>query len=610
MLPWNYADLLRFDPSTAGTKLYARIVTGTNYSAPANGTVYIWYGALEVIYAEEKRVILGGNLRANPPNEIQYGANPVRLRSVARALNPSLAAGEWTVTASVADQGDVEETSTGYPDLNGLRELYEIPTHSGVLLNLTQTPGDEFSLVQTHVLPQLSLHTSGAALIEVHGYGRQYPAPVYGSVQATQDIYDDLVGGSADFPQVRFWARRWTCTTEPLYISGVGHTDQSAHHRRRVRRARWIRRMEEINLKIFDAYDGALAPDPRLLAVAGCVGRRALEILAVPRLLSRAFPATRLVTPADQHCRQSRKPPVGSTIELTTLSMYVVARRPLRPKSTHTFCSRRIRVTGLAIDLLSQEVTGIGLGCDDGTPCCIPTAISYHRLTWPTLAMSSSGFGAFELQRFDEATDWQTIMSATDPTITGFSDFEARVGTASVYRIRVLNLYRFAGAWSDQVTGTVTGSGVTVQCATDPAGVLIFTSNSNQSGTSNLAYVSQFDRAVEEAFSFNEAGTRSLRRHYRRDYQTAYRPTERGGESFSRSMLIQGAAGALPNMGNMHSLRDMAWADLPYVCVRDDLGNRWLANVNVPAGVISQRSLYLATVDITEVTATPTEVDP
>jgi hypothetical protein len=228
------------------------------------------------------------------------------------------------------------------------------------------------------------------------------------------------------------------------------------------------------------------------------------------------------------------------------------------------------------------------------------------------LSPSTWTFGAYELQRSDPVTDWQTIMSASSPAVSGFSDYEARVGQPSQYRIRATNLYGFAGAWSTAVTGTVPEPGVSVSCDTvdTGSGTLIFTSNSEQSGSANLAYVMQFDRTVEEVFAFPEAGTSRLRRRYQRDFFTAFRPTERGGEQFSRVILVQGAAGAVPNMANIRSLRDLAWDDLPYVCVRDELGNRWFSNVAVPDVNIAQRAAYYARVDIAEVTDTSCEVDP
>jgi len=45
--------------------------------------------------------------------------------------------------------------------------------------------------------------------------------------------------------------------------------------------------------------------------------------------------------------------------------------------------------------------------------------------------------------------------------------------------------------------------------------------------------------------------------------------------------------------------------------VRDEDGNRWFTTVLVPSGrVLRDRRLYMAPVEIIEVTDTPSEVDP
>jgi len=53
-------------------------------------------------------------------------------------------------------------------------------------------------------------------------------------------------------------------------------------------------------------------------------------------------------------------------------------------------------------------------------------------------------------------------------------------------------------------------------------------------------------------------------------------------------------------------LRDLAWSDLPYVCVKDDLGNRWFSTLIVPSGTM-QRSpqLFIASIVVTESTDVP-----
>jgi hypothetical protein len=152
--------------------------------------------------------------------------------------------------------------------------------------------------------------------------------------------------------------------------------------------------------------------------------------------------------------------------------------------------------------------------------------------------------------------------------------------------------------------------GVSGSCL-DQAHVMIFTTNEHQSGYSNLAYSNAWEDTVSEDFGFAEAGFTQLQPMYNRDFFTAFRPTERGGEQFTRSLLVQAAAIAPETLGDFQSLRDMAWTQVPYICVRDEDGNRWLANVTVPNGVVqNRRRLYLASVGIVEVTDTPSPVDP
>ena len=143
-------------------------------------------------------------------------------------------------------------------------------------------------------------------------------------------------------------------------------------------------------------------------------------------------------------------------------------------------------VTGFGLTQLTQPVTGIGTDCGVD-PCCIPTGIRYHRITWSPTSSSipASGFGFYEMQRMDPiSTDWVTIMQATSPAASGFSDFEARVDILSSYRIRAVDIYGFEGPWSDTITGTITDPGVDIGCT--GGHILIFTSNASQAGAYNL----------------------------------------------------------------------------------------------------------------------------
>ena len=217
----------------------------------------------------------------------------------------------------------------------------------------------------------------------------------------------------------------------------------------------------------------------------------------------------------------------------------------------------------------------------------------------------------FELQRSDAVdSTWNTIMRSST-SVTSFKDYEARVGILSSYRIRSVDVNDFPGQWSSTVSILPPSPGVSGGCVSD-GHVLIFTTNEVQDGSSNLAYSSVWmDENVSEDVAFPEASFVQMQAMYDRDFFVAFRPNERGGEQFSRTVLVQAAAISPPTLGDFQSLRDMAWDNVSYICVRDEDGNRWFATVLVPSGrVLRDRRLYLAPVSVIEVTDTPSEVDP
>jgi hypothetical protein len=156
----------------------------------------------------------------------------------------------------------------------------------------------------------------------------------------------------------------------------------------------------------------------------------------------------------------------------------------------------------------------------------------------------------------------------------------------------------------------MTSPGATGGCIGD-GHLLLFSSNEMQDGSVNLAYSSVWENQVEENFTFAESSFVRLQAMYQRDFFTAFRGTERGGEQFQRTLLVQAAAISPPTLADFTSLRDMAWADTSYICVRDEDGNRWFATVLIPSGrVLHNRKLYLAPVSVIEVTDTASQVDP
>lgn len=248
----------------------------------------------------------------------------------------------------------------------------------------------------------------------------------------------------------------------------------------------------------------------------------------------------------------------------------------------------------------------IGVRAIVGNGSPVPT------LSFDNLIIRDSNFGYYELQRQDPVdTTWMTIMKVTSPAVSGFSDFEARVGLLASYRMRGVNVLEFAGPWSTTFSTTIPEPGVLGTAITADANVLIFTTNELQNGSANLAYAMAWEGSVSEDFSFPEASFVALQSMYNKDFFTAFRPRERGGERFSRTILVQAAAIAAPTLADFTSLRDMAWEAVNYICVRDQEGNRWFATVLVPSGKVRHfRRIYMAEIEVIEVTDTPTPVDP
>lgn len=256
----------------------------------------------------------------------------------------------------------------------------------------------------------------------------------------------------------------------------------------------------------------------------------------------------------------------------------------------------------------SSLTTGntVGLGSNDNS------AAGSLTVYFDNFLVSPPTFGGLEIQRFDPVDGaFSTIMMASNPAITGFNDYEARVGQPSVYRMREINSYDFTGLWSPMVTATVTSPGVTGASI----GLTLFTSNFVQLGTRNLAYSSEWESNPQESFTWPEGRGITLQEMYNKNFPTAFHSLEREGEQFTRDILVN-AAGIPPatSENGFESLRDLGWADLPYVCVRDELGNRWYAAVLVPEGnrrrMKAAGHLNVATVNVIETTDTPYPVDP
>lgn len=636
--PWTYEELTKFDSNFGASSVAVQVMANNlNSNIPL---VRFTYMALEVYFCEEKRVAFGtqvfneGPVTLGTETRYQRGMNRVELYNLAGSTNPILPAGDYIVTVSQTDFGDnfdiTDKTNTSLR-LNSLRELYALPsfeTKEIILPSIMDDTalGQALSDDEIVIVPQLSLHLSGGApLTQVHPYGRQGVAQVWGNIVAVQEVNDSLVGGDREYPWVKFIARRWGDTTVPLTIAGLDTlTGSTASITPDEFDAlpEILDGWKEVNLQFDNAATMGSIGDPTFeWSASGETNGNRWEILAAvaPALsgtqgnLFNGVPTTQQLYTATYYA------PTGDVQELVWMPQGVASQwisgAGVADDAADAFLilgEEVIAPSGIGIVTLCQPVSGIGRDCELD-PCCIPSSIAFNQLTWTPGEDAEDpalNYG-YEIQRMDTVeTDWQTIMLSSSPLVDTFNDFEARIGVETCYRIRTINDYGFYSDWVEFDCTVIEEPGIVIGC--EGGHILTFTSNERQDGSINLAYSSVwFEQRVEETFTFPEAGFVTLQPMYDRDYFVAFRPTERGGESFNRTVLVQAAAIDPETLGDFRSLRDMAWENVNYICVRDEDGNRWFASIGVPSGrVLNNRRLYLAPVQIVEVTDTPTPVDP
>ena len=630
--PWTFTDLARFEASASdrlAIQFNTSVDRGNSTTGATNVLNQLHYMALEVFYCDETRVATGAAIINKPRAEVQL----VQMYDLSKNINPILPAGSYRYTVTTGfDTGLYPFASL--PMLpsrgKGLRQLYSIPTLSSAKL-VIPTPWDEtidgktFTEEISNIVPQMTIHTTGgpAVFTECHAYGNQAVGKVYGTITATQVLQDSVLSSVNSYPQVRYYARRFGNTTVPLVLAGsspvVTGSSVSITPTEFDALPGVIDGWKEITLRFSTAPSFGAGTNPTWQWSASgetagnrweILGAAAPAISAVPGNFINEVTSTQRLGAATYGA-----PTAGTTVAMAWVPGIspLVSSTTLDPMSDAVllFAMDMPTVTGVSIVTTNQALTGIGLNCAGGVACCQPTGLSYNQVSWSPVALGTvpiSGFGFYELQRMDTVTtDWQTIMKNASPSGSSFKDFEARVGLQSSYRIRGVDVLNFAGPWSSTVDITMAAPGVTGGDCLSQGHTLIFTSNARQNGSINLAYSEAWmgSTVVEEPFQFPESGQNVVQMMFDKDFPTIFRPLERGGEVFQRTLLVQAAAIAPPTAGNFRSLRDMAWADVPYVCVRDEDGNRWFATVIVPDGnIMRDRRLYLATINVIETSTT------
>lgn len=226
---------------------------------------------------------------------------------------------------------------------------------------------------------------------------------------------------------------------------------------------------------------------------------------------------------------------------------------------------------------------------------CMITAIEYVHLAW-TATILGVNFAYYELQRSDDGITWSDIAQITVEATVTFDDYESPRGKLVSYRIRTVRTDLAVSAWSAVITATAD-----VQCCE-----MVFTTN--WAPALNLAY----NRGPELTLDFPDAAEVVFQRIYGRDYQVAFAPTERRGRHFAVPIIINSGDDPTTGeegFGGFDSVRALATVDVPYICVMDHQGNKIQAQLNVGQGDYTEPfARYVAAIDVTEVTATPTAV--
>jgi hypothetical protein len=246
------------------------------------------------------------------------------------------------------------------------------------------------------------------------------------------------------------------------------------------------------------------------------------------------------------------------------------------------------------------QAPNVNCCCDD------PSRISdvpHVQLTWTATAHSFS-FLRYVIQRNDDG-QWRDVAYVIRESVVVWNDWSMRLGKQACYRMR-------AELANGQVTAWQPATGLGMTCATvpvPPAGLYL---TSDVAPTYNTGYVDVYDNEAERVWEFLEYGDVEIHANHGVDKQAALHPTERRGDRFTRDVILaaiceddryatDNPTGA-PPLSITQQLRDLTWADLPYVVVRDHQGGRWYANVKVPSvSVTEPHDAWQASLEVVEV---------
>lgn len=633
-IPWRYAGLGLFDLRSAGDqRIELQIAAAT---VEGLREIYVNYLALEVTYCEENRRGVMGFIRGADydasctvsPNGYTLGRNtfcggiglgdPQTPTTIA-----TLDTYQGTITIKRADYGPYNNAGPA-GQLRALRTLEPFPDHPGVAIHLTGAEGETPTLTTTDITPQIILHDPAGPAFAFsddpsypwgHTYGLQAPLDVYAGHPIVQEIDQYAAAPDTPYVHLRFWTRSLGASA-PLRIE-IETPSQGPTIVYTLTHTEWLTFPEvadgwrQVDVQIEGALtvddDGTVLTPAAPRFVSDTAQFRPWQILA-ERVATVAFSSaapddTGIGTYGDEAAEGGAEGLLNPTAD-TDVSVVWSVEPPT--------------VTGFEAVVATQNLGHVDPTCP-GETTKIPTGMQYIHLTWDPVAEGGTefaSFGYYEIRRSNSVVgdvgataEFYPIARLYSPLLTEFDDYEYAAGRNNSYRIYVFNANGTSGnTEGDLIVGPLP---TTVNDNGGDCNALTFTSNADP--LRNLAYPTSWPSgspAVKE-FTFLEAEERVLQRFHRRNYSVAFRPAERGGVQFTRTLLTNSATIPLSSLRDgFTSIRNTAWNDVPYVCVRDQHGNRWFANINVPTGTVqSNEKLQLVEVTITEVTIEPYPVE-
>lgn len=250
----------------------------------------------------------------------------------------------------------------------------------------------------------------------------------------------------------------------------------------------------------------------------------------------------------------------------------------------------------VTIATLPATPTGFAATLDSdalpGETVCGTDAIPFVHLAWTGSATMSQ-----ELDRSEDGgISWARIaeLPASGATSYVFDDYEGKFGITPQYRVRQRRADKAVSLW------TATAS-IAKPFSTCPTLFLV----SNFAPSENTA----IDYDARKGIAFLEADDVVFHAVYGRDGQLTAQPTEERGLTYSIDVTVAAddrTSAAGRGIDAFATIRGIARARIPYVCVLDHYGTRIFATLRVPQGeIIEPERLYTAPVEATTIVVEP-----